>query len=266
MPELPDLHIFSENLNKRLPDRIISSVTVYNTRKIATPDYYRKNMEGSSISGIVRDGKELFFNLANGNCFAVHLMLHGGFFIGGWEEAEKVKGKILGLGFETETPDNTEFFLIADVQNLCRVSWNPKPGRVPDAMSEKFTLKYFLSGIKRNELRNIKTLLVDQSLVRGIGNAYADEILWKAGISPESFSGKIPEVKLKELYEAIPAVFNDAIQNIRKISPDIISGEERSFMRVHIKDREYNDEGEKIIIKTIGEKSTYFTAKQIKYM
>jgi len=261
MPELPDLHIFSENLKKRILDKPISSVTVYNTRKIPTPDFYRQKITGTSIRDIVRDGKELFFLLANENCFSVHLMLSGKFFIGNQEEAEKIKSKILGLDFEIIN----QIFVISDIQNLCKVSLNPKPSGAPDVMSKKFTFAYFSGGIKRNEWRNIKSLLIDQSFARGIGNAYVDEILWKADISPESVSGKIPDEKLRDLYEAIPFVLNDAIENIMRISPDIISGEERSFLRVHNRNKEFTDEGDKIIVKTIAEKTTYFTEKQKKY-
>ena len=261
MPELPDLHVFAENLKKRILNKTIVSVTVYNTRKIATPEYYRQKMTGTSIHDIVRNGKELFFMLANGNCFSVHLMLSGQFLIVNQDEAENIKGKILGLGF-----DNSETLVVADLQNLCRVSWNPKVSGTPDAMSGKFTYKYFSNGLKKNEWGNIKALLIDQHFVRGIGNAYADEILWKADISPESVSGKIPEEKVKELYEAIPLVLNDAIQNIMKISPDIIGGEERSFLRVHNRDKKITDEGDKIIVKTIASKTTYFTEKQKKYI
>lgn len=257
MPELPDLHVFSENLKKRILNKTISSVTVYNTRKISTPNYYRDNMVGACICDITRDGKELFFKLTNDNCFSVHLMLSGQFFICNQDEAEKIKSKILGLGF-----DDSEIFVVADYQNLCRVSWNPKPSRTPDAMSPKFSFAYFSGGIKKNELRNIKALLIDQQFVRGIGNAYVDEILWKADISPESISGKIPDEKVKELYEAIPCVLNDAIQQIRKISPDIIGGEERSFLQVHNRNKKFTDEGDEIIIKTIATKTTYFTDKQ----
>jgi formamidopyrimidine-DNA glycosylase len=260
MPELPDLHVFAENLSKMILNKNILSVTVYNTRKIATPDYYRLKLAGTCINHIERNGKELFFKLANKNCFSVHLMLSGRFFIGNRDEVETIKSKIIGLCF-----DDNENFVVSDMQGLCRVSLNPKPPRAPDAMSPKFTYEYFLKAIKKNTYGNIKALLIDQKFVRGIGNAYADEILWKAGISPESFSGKIPEEKLRDLYGAIPFVFNDAIGNIQRLAPEIISGEERSFLRVHNPGKEATDEGDGIIVKTIAGKITYFTDKQKKY-
>ena len=261
MPELPDLHVFAENLKKRILNITIASVNIYDTRKIATPDYFNQKIAGTCVKDIARDGKELYFMLANDNCFSVHLMLGGQFFLGDQSEADKVKGRLMGLVFE-----DSRVFVIADVMKLCMIRLNLKPSRAPDAMSQKFTYKYFSSAIKRSMYRNIKALLIDQHFVKGIGNAYADEILWKANISPESFSGKIPDDKLKELYDAIPLVFNDAIANIKKIAPDIISGEERSFLRVHNRNKEFTDEGEKILIKTIADKSTYFTEKQVKYM
>ncbi|WP_432326526.1 hypothetical protein ACRQ5D_21415 [Mucilaginibacter sp. P25] len=57
---------------------------------------------------------------------------------------------------------------------------------------------------------NIKTVLLDQKIMRGVGNAYADEILWHARISPFSVSSKIPEAKLKDLVKAIKSVLEDA--------------------------------------------------------
>lgn len=69
--------------------------------------------------------------------------------------------------------------------------------------------------------------------MRGVGNAYADEILWHARISPFSVSSKIPEAKLKDLVKAIKSVLEDAEQNILKSNPGIINGEVRDFMDIH---------------------------------
>jgi formamidopyrimidine-DNA glycosylase len=257
MPELPDLHVFSENLKKRILNKTIASVTVYNTRKIDTPDFFRQMLTGTNIQDIIRSGKELYFHLANENCFSVHLMLSGKFFICGQNEEGNINSKIVALRF-----DDAENFVVADQGGLCRVTLNPGVPKVPDALSDAFTLNYFSDVIKRNPRNNIKALLIDQRIVRGIGNAYVDEILWKADISPESVSGKIPEEKIKDLYDAIPFVLNDAILNIQKISPDIISGEERSFLRVHNPRKKITDTGDEIIVKTVAAKTTYIKKRQ----
>ena len=87
--------------------------------------------------------------------------------------------------------------------------------------------------IRQNSSKIIKEFIIDQNIIKGIGNAYADEILWKAMISPHSTSGKIPEEVVMELNRAIPEILKDAIQKIKEISPEIISGEVRSFLKVH---------------------------------
>ena len=257
MPELPDLHVFSENLKKRILNKNIASVAIYNPRRIDRSDTFREKLTGTNIKDIVRDGKELCFLLANDNCFSVHLMLNGKFFISSPDDAEKINSKITALFFE-----DAQVFVIADYQGLCKVTLNPKASKAPDALSDNFTFEYFSNTLKRNALKNIKAVLIDQNIVRGIGNAYVDEILWEAGISPESVSGKIPDEKAKNLYDAIPLVLNEAIQSIQKISPDIINGEERSFLKVHNPRKKFTDSGDKIIVKTVVSKTTYFTNKQ----
>ena len=260
MPELPELSVISQNLKKRILNKKIESVVIGNPYKIQTPEAFKKTLTETSISDIIREGKELHFLLANNSSFGVHLMLNGNYTVCGKDEVEDIKSKVIALIFEDK-----EAFAVADVQRLCRVTLNPKIAKTPDALSDKFTIDYFLSVAKKSLYRNIKSVLTDQSVVRGIGNAYADEILYKADISPESIMGKIPEEKIKELYEAIPSVLNWAIENIMKISPDLISGEERSFLKVHNSSKKITDDGEKIIKKTVDKKSAYFTERQKRY-
>ncbi len=258
MPELPDLQVYSQNLKKRLLNKNIVSLNVFNTRKIDTPSVFSEKLTGTSIQDIVREGKELYFLLANNNVFAVHLMLCGKFFIVQQDEAGKIGAKIMSLCFE-----DSQALVLSDQKEMCKVTLNPKPSTVPDALSDTFTFEYFLNQIKKKARENIKAVLIDQRVVRGIGNAYIDEILWKANISPEATAGKIPEENLKSLFQAVPFILNDAIQNIQKISPDIINGEERSFLKVHNTQKKYTDDGDKIITKTVAGKWTCFTDKQI---
>jgi formamidopyrimidine-DNA glycosylase len=257
MPELPDLCVFSENLKKKILRKTITGVTVFNTRSINTPAFFSEKLTGTTVQDIVREGKELHFLLANQNSFGVHLMLHGRFDIADRDDVQRINAKIAALCF-----DDAESLVISDFQGLCKVTLNPKPSGTPDALSDTFTFEYFLSQIRKKKSENIKALLIDQHIVRGIGNAYVDEILWKANISPESVSGKIPEERLLDLFQSIPLVLNDAIRNIQLIAPDIISGEERSFLKVHNPRLKCTDDGDRIIVKKVASKTTYFTEKQ----
>lgn len=261
MPELPDLCVFSQNLKKRILNIDIGSVTVGNPNKVSNPGLFCEKVTGTSIKDIVREGKELHFMLANNNCFGVHLMLNGKFHICPREEAEKINYRIISLFLE-----DGQAFVTADFQGLCRVTLNPKPAKAPDALSDAFTLEYFLGMVKKNSHKNVKAVLIDQNAVRGIGNAYVDEILWKAGISPGSTIGRIPADKQQDLFNAIPSVLTAAIQSILEISPEIINGEERSFLGVHNPRKKFTDEGDAIIRKTVAGKTTYYTDKQKIYL
>ncbi len=258
MPELPDLQIFSNNLKKKISNKKIVSVEVFNKSKLnVDTSVVKSKLLETRIVDIVREGKELYFQLENKDVFSVHLMLNGKFDICSSGEIPGIKYKILSIGFEDE-----QALVVSDFQGLCKVTFSPTVTDVPDALGESFTFEYLLKAVDDNRRKNVKAFLINQDIIKGIGNAYADEILWKANISPESTVGKIPEQNLKSLFDAISYILKDAIVNIEKISPDIISGEERSFLKVHNSKRKQTDEGEEILIKKIASKTTYYTEKQ----
>ncbi len=259
MPELPDLTVYAMNLRKRVLDRPISDVEVVHGGRInQTPAALSKALVGTSISDIARAGKELVFRLSSGKAFAVHLMLSGRFHTG--SEAQGIPSRILTVSF-----GDGSALTISDPGKLCRVTLNPKPSAVPDVLSDGFDQAYFLAKARALSWLNVKAFLIDQNVMRGIGNAYADEILYRADISPEMYVGHIPKEAQLELYAAIRAVLEDAIEKILAIAPDIVGGEERSFLKVHNPGLKVTDEGEPILVKTIADKKTYYTAKQRRF-
>lgn len=258
MPELPDLTIYAENLRPALLGKPIVQAEIFNRIKVnATSDAFRAALVGQHIEAIDRDGKELFFRLSNGNTFSVHLMLAGRFALLPWLDIHAINQKIIAIGF-----DDGQALAVSDFRGMCKVTLNPPPAPAPDALSEAFTYDYFAQQIHKNPRMNIKAFLINQRIVRGIGNAYVDEILWKADISPKSIAGKIPEEDLRALYDAIPWIMNDAIAQIEQINPTLIAGEERSFLRVHQPRKKLAADGEPILCEEIEKKRTYFTKKQ----
>ena len=81
----------------------------------------------------------------------------------------------------------------------------------------------------------IKNILLDQDLIRGIGNGYSDEILWEARISPYSIASAIPDKKIKELVKIIPKVLQEATKKIDKAYPGRINDEVKEFLIIHRK-------------------------------
>jgi formamidopyrimidine-DNA glycosylase len=258
MPELPDLHVFAKNLRKHILSKPIQDVGLHNMLRINELEANVKQaLIDSYIADIKRIGKELFFYLDSGYVFSVHLMLNGKFSIAHKEEIPKIKYKIMSLTFEDGSA-----LTVSDYKGMCKITFRPQITNVPDAFSDGFTREYLLGVAGKNKRMNIKAFLINQKIIKGIGNAYADEILYHANLSPESITGKIPEERLIQLHGAVIRVLQEAIENIERISPDIINGEERSFLKVHNPKLNVTAGGEKIIVRTIASKITYYTRKQ----
>lgn len=261
MPELPDLEVFRVNVFDRLTSKRLTGLEVFNPKKVyASKAALISDLNGRDLLRIDRVGKELFFDFGERRIVAIHLMLNGEISIVEDEGAiAAINYKILSMRFERQT------IVFSDRGSLCTVKYKPIMNSTPDAFDASFTLNYFLNVAHKNPYINVKAFLIDQHIVKGIGNAYADEILWAAHISPRSVIGKIPVDKMTELYNAIGTVLHSAISSIKRISPDIISGEERSFLKVHNRKIRQTETGYPIIVEKIATKTTYYTKEQVLY-
>jgi len=261
MPELPDLEVFKDNIFKRLTSKRLVGLNVF-SQKITTPQVVlMEELKDRDLLGIGRCGKELLFDFADGRIISAHLMLSGRIsIVGAADTADKIKSKVFSLNFENERVIFHDAGKIGVV-----IRYKPKPDNVPDALGDDFTLGCFLKAARKKYGVNIKAFLIDQKVVKGIGNAYADEILWAARVSPKSLIGKIPEEAMTALYKAVGDVLRAAVVSIKTIAPDIISGEERSFLKVHNSFKKETETGFPIIAEVIVSKMTYYTDEQTVY-
>lgn len=257
MPELPDLEVFGQNLNKKLKGKKLLSLNVLKPRHInVSTASIKKSLEGQKLERVYREGKELRFAFKNKNVLGLHLMLRGRlYWFNGANSnrhtlAELVFGKGLGLA-------------VTDYQYAAKLSLNPPSSKVPDALSNKVNGK-FLSGIFQSK-RKVKSVLLDQQKIHGIGNAYVDEILWAARISPFSIAEKIPEAKINRLVSATRNILKKAIAAVKKAEPGIIGGEVRSFLSIHNATKKVSPRGALIKHKMLGGRITYFTDEQVIY-
>jgi len=254
MPELPDLQVFSHNLNKTLKGKKVNDVVVRVDKKLnVSAAKLKKQLVDQKVKEVYREGKELHIAFSDGDILALHLMLHGNLYR--FEEENTSKHTILELWFS----DNSGLAL-TDWQNAATPTLNPEVKPSPDALSKELTLAYLREQLKSRA--SIKNLLLDQDVIRGIGNAYADEILWDARISPFSISNKIPENKIKDLAKSIKSVLTDAEKSILKKNPDIIAGEVRDFMLIHNARKKESPTKHEIKIHKSGSRKTYYTDEQ----
>jgi formamidopyrimidine-DNA glycosylase len=256
MPELPDLNVFARNLDSRLSGRKLRKIEVQNKKKLKVPVVkLKKALQGSKLEKVFRDGKQLQFEFSNGNILGMHLMLHGNLYLN-----EKKRNTIAEMHF-----DNDDVLLLTDFQAAANINLNPQPTASPDALSNEVGYKFLKAQMEKRKT-TIKAFLLDQKKIRGIGNAYADEILWESRIHPESRCNKIPDGKIKLLAKKIKSVLKAAEKEILKINPARITGEERSFLKIHNSKKSKSPTGGKIQNKKLNSRITYFTNEQELYV
>lgn len=257
MPELPDLNVFAKNLDKELAGKKVEKIEVKNKSKLKVPvSKLKKEIEGSKLKRVYREGKELHFEFSNNNILGMHLMLRGG--LNWFEEKNEKKNTIVEIHFSNIG------LALTDFQGAANITLNPNVKDSPDALSDDVDYKFLKEKLSKKRT-NIKTFLLDQNIIRGIGNAYADEILWESRIHPESVCNKIPDDAIKALAKDIKSVLKDAIKQILKINVDIISGEERSFLKIHNSKKKESPTGAKIQSKMVNSRITYYTDEQELY-
>ena len=255
MPELPDLEVFSRNLNKKLAKKELGEVAVLNKSKLKIPEtQLKKSLEGSTLKKIYREGKELHFAFDNNEVLGLHLMLKGK--LDWFTRKNDQKNTIIELTFDDDTG-----LALSDYQGAANATLNPENKSAPDALSKEVDFDFLKEKLSKKRT-NIKTFLLDQKNIRGIGNAYADEILWEARISPFSICSKIPDSGRKAIVKPIKSVLEDAVQQILKTQPNIISGEVRDFLKIHNSKKKESPTGGKIHNKMIGGRITYYTDEQ----
>jgi formamidopyrimidine-DNA glycosylase len=224
MPELPEVHTIVTDLKKFLPGLKITDVwtDVPKFKKI------KKEVIGRKILKVERRGKNILMALTHSKTILVHQKMTGHLMFGKWELKNKTWKSALP-GPMRDDPENRFihllFFLssnkqlaLCDMRKFAKVvvleteKISKEFERMgPEPFDKNFNLKKF-SEIVKNKKGRIKTVLMDQSVIAGIGNIYSDEILWLAGVHPLKKIPDLKESELKKIYKSIRPVLNKAIK------------------------------------------------------
>jgi formamidopyrimidine-DNA glycosylase len=258
MPELPDLEIFAANLEKRFKNKTLDKLVVVVAKKLnATERELQEALIGRKLQSVLREGKTLQLHFSGDQVLGLHLMLHGAIRL--LEEGQEVKFKIIEFQFK-----EGQGFALTDFQKQATPTLNPEVSEVPDALSKEFNITYFKALLARKKT-SIKQVLMDQKLIRGIGNTYADEILYDARISPFSIANAIPEIKVKDLYQSIEAVLRKEIMQLTRAIPDSFDTEVKDFLKVHNPSIKQSPTGHEIKVSKNGGRTTYYTIEQVEF-
>lgn len=253
MPELPDLQVFAKNLNSIFKGKKLLELKIINGKKIKDNEAeLNKSLAGGILKSVYRTGKELRFLFGNKTLLGMHLMLHGNLYI--FDKKNENKFTVAEFYF------NNKGLALTDWQAIATVSLNPEERKGIDALSNDLNYHYLKSALQSKA--KIKNLITDQNVIRGIGNAYADEILWEAKISPFSISSAISENKVHALEKAIKHVLKNAEDQILEKHPNIITGEIRDFLKIHTKEKDTSPGGAPIKVDKKAGRATYYTDEQ----
>lgn len=241
MPELPEVEGLALDLTGRLTDRAIVRVDIAAFSALKTFDPPLSALNGLMVDGVTRHGKFLDIS-ASGLHLVVHLARAG--WIRWRDEVPKLPPKpsnksplaarvVLdddsGLDItEAGTKKGLALYVVRDPQDV------PGIARLgPDPLDEAFTIDVLRQILVDAGRAQIKGVLRNQGTIAGIGNAYSDELLHAARLSPYAPASGIEGERLQTLYDAIRTVLGEAVERSRGLAAADLKGEKKSNMAVH---------------------------------
>ena len=227
MPELPEVEIVKQSLKKKIKDKKIIKVVVRNRNlRFKLQNDFEKNLTNRKINQISRIAKYLILIFDNHKYCIIHLGMSGTVHLINKSKKTKItnlsfyKSKILPKKHNHieiifskfkiiyNDPRRFGFFKILNNKHEFK-SYFDKLG--PEALNDDFNIRYLKKNLK-NKKKNIKNLLLDQKFVSGIGNIYANEILFYSKINPKKKALKINYKEINQLLKFSKKVLNLAIK------------------------------------------------------
>lgn len=290
MPELPEVQTTVNGLNRTVKGRRIvdvwtdygskiynSQFSIFNKDQIKNSKFFKKfkkRIVGARILKARRRGKNVLIDLNNHQTILVHMKMTGYFFYN-----PPKKTPFVHLDFAL---DNQKHLAFSDMRKFAKVTLisTDKLSESlhvfhlgPEPLGKKFTFDIFKQRLLKKPKGKIKTVLMNQEVVVGVGNIYSDEILWRAGVHPLSTVEAIPEKNLKEMFKAMKETLKKGIDFGGDSMSDYrnINGEKGKFQDYH---RAYKRNGLKCqkpkckgIIKRIvvGARSAHFCSVHQKF-
>lgn len=251
MPELPEVTTTVNGLQKVLPGLVILDVwtdlSVKNQKikqfkdTIKNDIFYRnfiKKIIGKKILNVERRAKNILINISGGQTILIHLKMTGHLLFGEYKkivsgkkkEERKIKwvpkedGPLsdpynrfihvifsLSGGKHMAFCDSRKFGKITLIETLQKHNTPHLKNLGPEPLEKIFSEKEFIKRVLLKPNWKIKTVLMDQSILAGIGNIYSDEMLWSSDIHPESHPVGVPKLQLSKLYKEMQKVLTKGI-------------------------------------------------------
>ncbi len=230
MPELPEIVVIKEKLNQQIKGKMVKRFQVL--KPYLLKNYFEsEKLEGERVESVHQRGKYLILELSGFKIY-IHLMLRGFVELISEDRQKRSASAIIHLD------DGTKFVIgekghkkYASIYIFAREEdFIQSKSLGIEPLDPGFTLGRLTNLIKISS-RQLKRFLCDQKMIAGIGNAYADEILWDARLSPFRLTMNLNEDEINQLYRSIKKTLRWAIQEVKKEGVR----EKRDFPRIHNK-------------------------------
>lgn len=215
MPELPEVETVRRGLQKLVLGQKIARVEIlYPKMIVGDADDFKAKLTDQTLEKIERRGKYLLFRFTNGLTVVSHLRMEGKFYV---KEATDPVDKHTHVIFDLADDRQLRY---NDVRKFGRMqlvqtgSEEKLPGLAklgPEPVAETFKVADFYQKLQKKK-KNIKTALLDQTLVTGLGNIYVDEVLWQSKIHPETSCQKLTLDQATTLHDNIITELAKAIK------------------------------------------------------
>lgn len=259
MPELPEVETVVRELTS-LEGKIFRSVQAHWDKSVeGETSFFQSTISGQKIEKVFRRGKYICLSLHRGDVISVHLRMTGKMV---FEPSERdLNYNRVEFAFK----DQSKIYFI-DIRKFGRIKlWPKSEPFMPDLGPEPLESDDVLEALKNcRSQREIKKVLLDQSVLVGVGNIYADESLFLSKIHPEKTLKEISSQKLKTLSKTIPEVLHRSINNMGTTLSDYrntknVGGENQNYLMVYGQtDQPCKTCGSKIKRILVGQRSTHF--------
>ena len=227
MPELPEVEVTRRTLLKFIENKVIKNIKINNPNlRFKIPANFKKNLTGQKIIKVLRRSKYILIYLKNDYVMIAHLGMSGKFLIKNNYSKDFLKTSYYSNEFSSKhnhlefffsnnlkviynDPRRFGFFLLDKISKLDVNKFLSKLG--PEPLGKDLKKDYLILKTKATQ-RTIKTLLMDQRFISGIGNIYANEILFLAKIRPNKISSKLSLVDIDRLHPSISKVLKRALK------------------------------------------------------
>jgi formamidopyrimidine-DNA glycosylase len=242
MPELPDLTVVAEELERRVTGATVEQVETPAPILVRATPAELQSLVGSRLGAASRRGKFLLLPFERDGrtdrVLAANPMLAGRFWLLD-SRRERVRARTglrisLGDGRELRYVDRE---MLGKLYLVGPDAMDEIPGWAemgPDADDPELTLERFRERIRRHP-GELKSLLRNPRFVAGIGNAYSDEILWRARLAPLRKRSTLRPDDVDRLYVAMREVLAEATERLRTLVPPDIQQQHREFLQVHLR-------------------------------